>query len=73
MTPRALAQRLAALDWSGTSLQHQLAVACAVATLEGLPCEGPYSGSNVIDLAEIFRREHLRAHALPPRGGGSKN
>lgn len=40
MTPTALsneelADRIAALDWSGTSLQHQLAMAAAVETLRG--------------------------------------
>jgi ribosomal protein S27AE len=33
MTPSRLADRIAALDWSGTSLQHQLAVTAAVETL----------------------------------------
>lgn len=33
MNPADLAQRIAALDWSGTSLQHQLAVTAAVETL----------------------------------------
>lgn len=35
MSPADLAQRLAALDWSATSLQHQLAVSAACATLKG--------------------------------------
>lgn len=33
MTPNELAARLAQMDWSGCSLQHQLAVAAAVTTL----------------------------------------
>lgn len=33
MSPADLAQRIAALDWSGTSLQHQLAVSAAILTL----------------------------------------
>jgi hypothetical protein len=36
MTPAELARRIAAMDWSACSLQHQLAVTCAVSTLEGL-------------------------------------
>ncbi len=35
MSPAELAQRIAALDWSATSLQHQLAVSAAVETLKG--------------------------------------
>lgn len=47
----ALADRIAALDWSATSLQHQLAVGCAVETLRNaeaapssnsvIPCPNP--------------------------------
>lgn len=33
MTPAALADRIAALDWSGVSLQHRLAVTAACETL----------------------------------------
>jgi hypothetical protein len=36
MTPRELASRIAALDWSGTSLQHQLAVTAAVETIRAI-------------------------------------
>jgi hypothetical protein len=59
VTPPELAQRLAALDWSACSLQHQLAVSVAILVLEAsqaaaLPDPLP---SNVIDLSEIFRRE----------------
>jgi hypothetical protein len=36
MNPAELAKRVAALDWSATSLQHQLAVCAAVETLKGL-------------------------------------
>lgn len=36
MSPAELAQRIAALDWSGTSTEHQLAVSAAVETLKGL-------------------------------------
>ena len=35
MSPAELARRIAALDWSATSLQHQLAVSAACATLKG--------------------------------------
>lgn len=49
MTPADLAQRIAALDWSGMSLQHQLAVTAAVETLKTL--ESPVqTASNVIAL-----------------------
>lgn len=34
MTPSRLADRIAALDWSGVSLQHQLAVVAACETLK---------------------------------------
>lgn len=37
MTPTTLADRIAALDWSGCSLQHQLAVSAAVLALKGCP------------------------------------
>jgi hypothetical protein len=41
MTHAELAARLAALDWSGVGLSHQLAVAAAVETLRGerAPCD----------------------------------
>jgi len=35
MNPSELATALKRLDWSATSLQHQLAVSCAVETLKG--------------------------------------
>ena len=35
MTPAELADRIESLDWSGTSLQHQLAMSAAVVTLRG--------------------------------------
>lgn len=35
MSPADLAQRIAALDWSTTSLQHQLAVSAALEALKG--------------------------------------
>lgn len=41
MTPQELAARLSQLDWSGCSLQHQLAVAAAVETLGGGPPPRP--------------------------------
>lgn len=37
MTPAQIAIHLQALDWSATSLQHQLAVAAAISTLGGPP------------------------------------
>lgn len=52
-----LAQRLAALDWSATSLEHQLAVSAAVETLGGAPMPVPYPhqvGSPYFDGAEAF-------------------
>lgn len=48
MTPTELADRLAAMDWSGTSLQHQLAVTCAVATLRKL--EPPKPTAQILTL-----------------------
>lgn len=39
MTPTDLAQRIVALDWSATSLQHQLVIGAAVTTLRGLPSQ----------------------------------
>lgn len=44
MSPADIAQRIAALDWSATSLQHQLAVTAAVETLKG------FEPSNVVAL-----------------------
>ena len=40
MTPSELADRIAALDWSDNSLQHQLAMSAAVAALRGGCVEG---------------------------------
>lgn len=37
MQPHELADRIARLDWSGTSLQHQLAMGAAVETLQRAP------------------------------------
>lgn len=59
MTPAALADRIAALDWSGVSLQHRLAVVAAVETLRKvervptvanavIPCPNP-AGCNAQD------------------------
>lgn len=51
MTPTELATRLATLDWSGCSLQHQLAINAAVVVLDPsrrVPCKGP--GAEVIAL-----------------------
>lgn len=36
MIPAELGERLAAMDWSDKSLQHQLAIAAAVETLKGV-------------------------------------
>lgn len=47
MSPADLAQRIAALDWSATSLQHQLAVTAAVETLKGIE---PMTPCNVVVL-----------------------
>jgi hypothetical protein len=59
MQPSELAQRLAALDWSNTSLQHQLAVACAVETLAaGASMAVLYvtpEETNVINLQDFFK------------------
>lgn len=41
MSPADLAQRIAALDWSATSLQHQLAITAAVETLKGIEMLNP--------------------------------
>jgi hypothetical protein len=50
VSPADLAQRIAALDWSATSLQHQLAVTAAVATLNALEPHAPQVESNVVAL-----------------------
>lgn len=46
-----LADRIAALDWSGMSLQHQLAMAAAVETLRGgreeSGCDNPVGACQV--------------------------
>jgi len=44
MTPADIAAAIERLDWSGTSLQHQLAMSAAVACLRGRdepPLENP--------------------------------
>lgn len=56
MTPTDIAQRLAALDWSATSAQHQLAVSAAVETLREVP---------------VAAVDALKAHKLAMRGAPS--
>lgn len=65
MTNAELARRLSALDWSNTSLQHQLAISAAVDTLSGTPLPAHHCGAarhvdNVIDLTEVFQRERTQ-------------
>lgn len=58
MTDDELADRIAALDWSGTSLQHQLAMAAAVETLRGGRKEVPLTnpvGEMTRLLSELLR------------------
>jgi hypothetical protein len=55
MTPRQLAQRIAALDWSMLPLQHLLAVTAAVETL----CALPSTETNVVPFLPL-------AHAHEP-------
>lgn len=63
MNPADLAQRIAALDWSATSLQHQLAVTAAVETLKGFePMQ-----SNVIALPVQKRTCWTTLHQLDGR------
>ncbi len=50
MSPADLAQRIAALDWSGVSLQHQLAVTAAVETLRKTLPTAPPEPCNVVVL-----------------------
>lgn len=57
MNNAELAARLAALDWSATSLQHQIAISAAVATLSGKPLPVPYPyqpGDPRFDGADAF-------------------
>jgi hypothetical protein len=57
MTPTELAVRLSAMDWSSTSLQHQLAISAAVTTLSGkdMPVSYPYQpGDPRFDGADAF-------------------
>lgn len=57
MTPTALADRIEALDWSATSLQHQLAMSAAVATLRGeepAPLENPVREMQLL-LGDLLR------------------
>lgn len=55
MTPLDLAQRIAALDWSATSLQHQLAVSAAILTLTqgNAPMPSPAPQSTLDDLLAV--------------------
>lgn len=54
MSPAELAKRIAALDWSGASLQHQLAVVAACETLTQLDAP-PAPPSNVVPLRAPVR------------------
>jgi hypothetical protein len=62
LSPAELAQRIAALDWSGLPLQHQLAVSAAVETLKGIPMTTTEAAigvairqnGEVIDAREMF-------------------
>ena len=66
MTHEQLADRIARLDWSGTSLQHQLAVSAAVGALRGMsaPVEvadnvvhpSGDDADNVVHLKDFFER-----------------
>lgn len=53
MQPSELADHIAALDWSGTSLQHQLAMAAAVETLRG-GCAGSELENPVGELRNLL-------------------
>jgi hypothetical protein len=56
--PSELAQRIAAMDWSGCDLQHQLAVVAACETLNGL--DAPASlPNNVVMLRPTHRTVRL--------------
>lgn len=59
MTPADIAQRLTALDWSNTSLQHQLAVGAAIETLR--------APSNVVTLPVKPRTCWTSLHHLDGR------
>jgi hypothetical protein len=68
MSPADLAQRIAALDWSATSLQHQLAISAAILTLSqgnaSMPAPAP---SNVIALPVRQRTCWTTLHHLDGR------
>jgi hypothetical protein len=72
LSPQQLAQRIAALDWSGVSLQHLLAVTAAVETLRALPATigglNPHL-ENVMPIATAdpigFPPEFLEAQIIP--------
>jgi hypothetical protein len=57
MTPSALADRIAALDWSGVSLQHQLAVTAAVETLRNGPNFKGLENDSLRDSVEAAERQ----------------
>jgi hypothetical protein len=76
MNLKDLASRIAALDWSGTSLQHQLGVAAAVETIMGFGGAAP---SNVValpvrprtcwtTLCHLDGREWARSSHFGPEG-----
>lgn len=62
MSPAELAQRLAALDWSGLPLQHQIAVSAALETLKGMTMP-----SNVVTLPVRPRTCWTTLHHLDGR------
>lgn len=77
MIPAELAKRIAALDWSGASLQHQLAVVAACETLTNLESHMHAPPSNVVPLRAPVRwtrilqldgREWASTHSLAGPG-----
>lgn len=65
MSPADLAQRIAALDWSGVPLTHRLAVTAAVETLKAVsPAPKPAAACNVVVLPVPHRSSWTALHRL---------
>lgn len=65
MTPIALADRIRAMDWSATSLQHQMAIAAACETLKAIPERKDdddalrNTGSSRLEILSPVRKGHV--------------
>jgi hypothetical protein len=71
MSPAEIVERIAALDWSATSLQHQLAVGAAVETLKGMESvmteSVPIEVLSGVAINQIYQNSNVIALPVRPR------